>query len=382
MKQTYLIFLISFFLIQVSPKKCGEEEISNCLEWGTNENSNSCGKCEAGHFPLLENLLCLSCDDPIYNQAGCEGECDSKDYSKSSIAYCKNCKEGYFNEEGLCYKCEQESPGCLNCTSEKNSELGLTMFKCTKCLNEKEYRLDDDFRCVKCNDMLYKCKKCHYIGEEGFKAECDECESEYYVNGGKQCSSCYYENLPSDSGRCYYCSTKSLPDYCSCDWDYVLFNYSCYKCPENCFICEYDPQTKSTKCLRCSSGYILNSAKECINCGYGCQKCLLDRNSQPLCFGCYSGYTLEENLCLSCPDGCSNCKLNSDKTGTVCINCNDEFIFDPKTNKCIRCADIDEIGSGCSTCRYNILTEKYECITCKSDYYSSYSYRIYDYTFV
>ena len=258
------------------------------------------------------------------------------------------------------------------------------MFKCTKCLNEKEYRLVEDFRCVKCNDMLYNCKKCHFIGEEGFIAECDECESEYYVNGGKQCSSCYYENLPSNSGRCYYCSTKSLPDYCYCESGYALFNYSCYKCPENCFICEYDPQTKSTKCLRCSSGYIFNSAKECINCGYGCEKCLLDRNSQPLCFGCYSGYTLEENLCLSCPDGCSNCKLNSDKTGTVCINCNDEFIFDPKTNKCIRCADIDEIGSGCSTCRYNILNEKYECITCKSDYYYyySYGYSVSDYTFV
>ena len=66
--------LILFALIlnlsteKVDVLKCGDEIIDNCEECGKGDQSDSCAVCKANHFPLLENLLCISCDDPILGQ--------------------------------------------------------------------------------------------------------------------------------------------------------------------------------------------------------------------------------------------------------------------------------------------------------------------------
>jgi hypothetical protein len=133
-------------------KRCGEERIENCKECGKGEESNSCSICEVDHFLLLENLLCISCTDPILGQVGCQGECDSSDYSNSGFAYCKECKEGYYNLEGLCHECEVGSPGCEECTYVYEETSENKIFKCLKCLNEEEYIINEDFLCEKCND--------------------------------------------------------------------------------------------------------------------------------------------------------------------------------------------------------------------------------------
>ena len=49
---------------------------------------------------------CIRCDDSIYGQIGCKGECDSEDYFNLGFVYCKECKEGYYNLEGICKNCE------------------------------------------------------------------------------------------------------------------------------------------------------------------------------------------------------------------------------------------------------------------------------------
>ena len=157
--------IMNLFNANAESLKCGDQQIDNCKECAKGEESNSCAKCEAEHFPLLENLFCLPCDDPTFGQVGCLGECDSSDYSISGIAYCNNCKEGYYNEEGICYKCAIAIPGCSICTYEKKIEQEDKRFKCQKCLNEEEYRLNDDSRCKKCNEFLPYCKKCHFFGE-------------------------------------------------------------------------------------------------------------------------------------------------------------------------------------------------------------------------
>ena len=137
----FLSLILNQLLVYSISKSCGEEEITNCKECGVAENSNSCGICEDNHFPLLDNLLCFPCDDPIYGQAGCKGQCDSSKYSSSGFVYCKNCKDGYYNLEDLCHSCDSGSPGCSNCTNEKDPDTGIEKFKCLKCLNEQEYRI-------------------------------------------------------------------------------------------------------------------------------------------------------------------------------------------------------------------------------------------------
>ena len=156
-----LIMIIS--IVNNSSLKCGEEEIINCKVCNDEDDFNSCGVCEKEHFPLLENKLCFPCNDSLYGQIGCKGECNSSDYSNSGFAYCQECKEGFYNLEGICHKCSQGSPGCLECSYEK-SEAGNKQFKCHRCLNDEEYRIDD-FQCLKCNELITKCQKCHFIGE-------------------------------------------------------------------------------------------------------------------------------------------------------------------------------------------------------------------------
>ena len=136
MRKINMIFfalILNLFLPNAESLKCGEEQIDNCKECAIGEESNICAKCEAEHFPLLENLLCIPCDDPIYGQIGCKGNCDSSSYSDSGFAYCEECKPGYYNVEGLCYKCSRGSDECVECTYEKEDNSDEKIFKCTKC---------------------------------------------------------------------------------------------------------------------------------------------------------------------------------------------------------------------------------------------------------
>ena len=373
MNKTSLIFLfitLNFLLVETFTRTCGEEEIDNCLQCGTGENSDSCAKCDNAHFPLLENLLCLPCDDPIYNQAGCEGECDSSSYSNSGFAYCNNCKDGYYNVEGLCHKCDENAPACKNCTYDNEAEPGVSPFKCLQCLNEEEYILDSQMGCIKCNDYVdvWHCKKCHFTGI-GYSAECVECESGYYLNTEKTCSSCG-DFYVSPGKLCYQCSNEIKMENCFCTSGYVKVNDNCISCPSNCDACKYNDKDGSTECYECSKNYALNSEKECINCGPNCQYCFIDKNNNPICIICKSGYTLEDNKCWSCPTNCDQCILNEYKNETICTSCSYYSCFDKEKKNCIRCNDIDEIGgSGCSTCRYNESKDKYECLSCDNSYY-------------
>lgn len=110
-------FLLSILITLIFTLKCDEEEIDNCIECGIGENSGTCSKCKDMHFLFFNNLLCLPCDDPLYGQIRCGGNCDGTNYQETSFALCDNsdCKEGFFNLNGICYKCDDDSPGCSKC---------------------------------------------------------------------------------------------------------------------------------------------------------------------------------------------------------------------------------------------------------------------------
>ncbi len=128
-----LVILSNLLAIKSESLTCGEEQIEHCSKCGNTPNVDECYECEGGHFPLLENLLCIPCDDPIYGQIGCKGNCDSSSYSDSGFAYCEECKPGYYNVEGLCNKCSRGSNECVECTYEKEDNSDEKIFKCTKC---------------------------------------------------------------------------------------------------------------------------------------------------------------------------------------------------------------------------------------------------------
>ena len=125
-----LILMFNFSILKQEVKNCGEEKIENCKVCGQGNESNSCAVCEDEHFPLLENLLCLPCNDSLYGQVGCKGECDSSDYTNSGFAYCQECKEGFYNLEGICHSCNEGSPGCKECTYVKEKNDTVKKFKC------------------------------------------------------------------------------------------------------------------------------------------------------------------------------------------------------------------------------------------------------------
>ncbi len=109
-----LTIILNSLLIKGDTRQCGEESINNCQVCGKYETYDSCGTCEANHFPLMENLLCMACNDPIYGQVGCKGDCDGKDYSTTSFAFCDNCLDGYYSLNGICTQCNEGSPAAKN----------------------------------------------------------------------------------------------------------------------------------------------------------------------------------------------------------------------------------------------------------------------------
>ena len=78
-------------------------EIEHCIDCYL--ENEICIRCENRYFPLFAGLICLRCNDQVYGQIGCEGNCDASKYAKITNIICDNCKEGYYNIEGICIQC-------------------------------------------------------------------------------------------------------------------------------------------------------------------------------------------------------------------------------------------------------------------------------------
>ena len=362
-----LTILFNLLIIKSETLKCGGEQIENCQECGSS-NLDECAQCKNNHFSLLENLLCIPCDDPIYGQIGCKGTCNPEGYSETGFALCDECKTGFYNIEGLCYRCSINSKECAECTyEEEGSE--EKVFKCTKC-SSNEYRVNERFYCEKC--YIDNCLSCHYP-DESSEPECDECFYGYYVNSEKKCSKCQKKDIPG--GECIVCSSDLNDEkntYCYCNYHYTKKDdYSCISCPDHCYNCEYDSKKGQTKCLRCDSGYRLNEENTCSACGEGCAECYIDENKKSICLACVSGKRSPNSpdKCIICPDNCKDCEYVSENAQGKCIKCNFNFALNPNDGGCINCNDEAITGlQGCNYCNYNPTSSSYECLSCKSDF--------------
>ena len=203
MKQKIFILLYLICLaIKISKNlKCDGLEIENCTQCGIGDTSNTCIECEDKHFLFFNNLYCLPCDHPIYGQIGCGGNCDSSRFIETRNVLCNenDCKEGYYNLNGICFKCSDGSYGCKKC--EMKSENNEKIFMCKECINN-EYYLDNYNRCKHCTKNF--CSKCHYTKDYS-NIICDKCIDGFYLNFFNQCQECRYPiNIPN--GKCKICS--------------------------------------------------------------------------------------------------------------------------------------------------------------------------------
>ena len=257
-----------------------------------------------------------------------------------------------------------------------------------ECSSEEGYRLDENSKCVKCDDFLPKCKKCHFNGDDATKPECDECIEGYYVNSEKNCSSCNKINI--EGGYCYSCSTTDSylnPDNCYCNPGKILNGSSCISCPDNCDKCEYNKDTSSYKCLRCDTGYFLDQDQQCIKCEItGCKYCDLDENRNQICLYCETNKIISEGK--KCSDSLSYCTVfDYDKTKekSICLECSSKAILDTEKHTCIREFESTDNCYYHETDRYilDYSAKKFVCPSCETPlsnikgtyyYWHNYSY--------
>ena len=372
-----LLISISFFA-EDNSLVCGGRLIENCKECGKGSNNDTCAVCESNYFPLLHNLFCYACDDPFYGQEGCKGQCAYKlDTINLFYNNCSDCKEGYYNKNGACIKCDLNITGCSECSySSQKKEL-----KCLKCSTEEGYRLNQNSRCVKCDDLLSNCEKCHFVGNNGTEAECDQCINGTYLDSEKKCTRCY--DITNKPLHCYKCADENYlkSENCYCDSGYVLNDLSCLRCPDNCDKCELNKATNKTECIRCNAKYYLNSAKQCSRCTLSrCIYCDLDESNNEICLDCdYYKYIPEEKKCFSLSN-CYDYEYDNISKTAVCIECSySNYILDEETHQCKYYTELDNKYKHCGKSEYNSSLKSVVCTTCFTSTINDYVWHNYTY---
>ena len=114
MKERIIILFSLLNFIFVSPEylECGDENIDNCIKCDEGKNSDTCSKCQPNHFLFFNNLLCLPCDDEIYGQVGCDGNCDGKRYNETGFV--KDQSIELKDDNSFCINFKFAFPDCSN----------------------------------------------------------------------------------------------------------------------------------------------------------------------------------------------------------------------------------------------------------------------------
>ena len=167
MENKFVIFYFILILVinESDTLKCGEEEIENCIECGKGEESNKCAKCKDKYFLFFHNLYCIACNDSTYGQVGCGGNCDSSRFSTDRFVYCNedDCVDGFYNLNGICYRCADGSPGCKKCKYKEIVNENEEPFICEEYLNNQYRQYEQYGRCKHCSlSSPSYCTECHF----------------------------------------------------------------------------------------------------------------------------------------------------------------------------------------------------------------------------
>lgn len=298
--------------------------------WGLKSNVRNIEEtCELSYCKICENeVSCKECYDNYLNVNGtCESMCDyscdvckegkcvlckfgfsqSKDLKNCiecgencfscSEEGCLLCYEGYYNIDGVCSECNDNSISC---------ESNLSSLACFT-----GYYLDKNLNCSKCPENCIKCSN--------FNSECLMCDYGFGLTSTLACKTCE-EN----------CRDCIFINHClKCDQDYTLSaNGKCEKSDlSNCMILQ-----NNGKCKICHNNYFLNDLQTCGRCPSNCFWCSKEKN----CIECISGYGMnDEGKCsVECPENCLKCDYKRQ-----CFKCNDLYAL-TNTGECKACEDL------------------------------------------
>ncbi|OAF70003.1 hypothetical protein A3Q56_02223 [Intoshia linei] len=332
------------------------------------DNKNNCIKCKTGFWynslkqkclPCSSNCvectsknLCSKCKDNMYFDSTFTIQC------KECIKNCRNCstskkciicKNGYYlveiNGELLCKDCGYNCLSCTNtgtCNLCKNGYCLLPNNTCLKnnqncklCFQHKNFKIS----CVDCIDghMLQLCKLVLEIID--LANGCAKFKTEKYI-------------LACMNG-CIHCNDINV--CLKCNQGYHLNQNKCFKCIDNCDICN------NIACLKCKSGYINNSTLNiCLACTSHCKEC-----THKKCIKCMVNAFMNTNktcqLCSSIIPNCLECYTNK-KMIVTCIKCSQPHMtLNNNGTKCLAC------DKNCKNCIY----QKPKCVKCMGNFHLS-----------
>ena len=368
----YTLFIANFlFTIQ---KLCGRNEIAHCIECDIEHEK--CTKCENKYFVLFAGLKCISCNDELYGQISCEGNCDGSRYNELKTVLCDECKEGYYSINGICYQCSVGSENCNKCSYEAPQGSNQKKFKCLECVGG----LNGQYRVSSSDDKCYTCQKpncteCIFIDGTEDDYNCIKCKNNFYPSNGK-CKECHYIHNYITGGICYnyYCpgGNHNKIDYCNCYTGYVQnSNNECISCGVGCNYCYLD--NGDPKCTSCAHSYFdLENNNKCqyLNVPASCDLYIIKKfnnKDEVECTKCYSYYILDKinNKCKSCPSHCPKCHFD-ESNRFYCDSCANNYVLN-EAKLCEFCTNNIAIGGeGCIHCKYENGINK--CTQCRNDY--------------
>ncbi|ELP95045.1 protein serine/threonine kinase, putative [Entamoeba invadens IP1] len=346
----------------------------------TYEANNVCEGCDPSCYECSSSGQCDVCDfktGQVEENGICTTKVGSNSVTDSSVISCQN---GYYLFSGVCEKCSGSFTFCEVCNKDAclkcSRDTVLVDKKCvtidlceatqnTICRCSNGYHFDGS-SCQKCP---LGCLTCHT------DTNCSSCEPGYYFQNGK----CTLSELVEDSSKC----ETTTEGHCSlCSNGYILTNGICENCSTNCLSCA----VKSTTCMSCREGYVLqqyggNVCKNKTETNAICQDFTLDLTG---CILCKKGYYNKGFECIPCLSNCDSCldslTCNVCKTGfyfqdtshcedkmlltnckkitdSGCEQCEDGFYL--KDKKCVACSSLTEKCNECTL---------YECTSCEKDY--------------
>ncbi|KAK3711285.1 hypothetical protein QZH41_015006 [Actinostola sp. cb2023] len=168
----------------------------------------------------------------------------------------KQCREGFYKDSNdICKPCN--AGRCAAC-------IGYS-FRCTKCKSPKFLK---DNNCMNsCGGSSYghvpsrTCKTCDKKcvtcanGIDG--TNCTSCSAPFTLKDGKCTGSCS-PDLYRYMGKCI--------KECPVGHYSLAYNFTCMKCPKECFSCVYDQSNKAAKCILCKPPLVSNNGACTPNC--------------------------------------------------------------------------------------------------------------------
>ncbi|CAD8071988.1 unnamed protein product [Paramecium primaurelia] len=324
-------------------------------------SSDNCSSCQSGYY--LQNSSCILCNSNTLLEMKCLNCYQS--------GYCLQCATNMYLSKGQCFTC---SEGCVQCTNTTctmcDNGYYLKQGSCQICAQNSQYCNDETGTPTQCIQGYLLVPDINNTNNLICSQNINNCMM--MINSDQLCSQCY-PNYVLFQGTCVQCQQKILGCTACVDNNINLVCSSCSSNNQNgnnyyldvnnngCTLCNQGCLTCSTTgCNSCLNGYYLQNG-QCVECQQqACKTC-----TSQTCQVCQPGYYLKsidnQNNCMLCPYGCSNCSPN----GQQCSECLPGFIL--RNNGCtigtIFCAEYNDSGI-CKTCMYGFALRNNICVSC------------------